>query len=413
VACTPDVNPLQFLCEVTVEPAQPVEIRFAPEDAIGVARTHTSDVVATTHAIPIYFMAAETTYTVEASAGVDGPVATTTVVTGAPPPDSDSSLVVTGAATIGYIGAEHPCGVGAVAVIYDTASGELVWFRQLDEQGSLGLMNMVRFLPDHTILGETMGEVVQIDLLGNELVRFEIDWPGLGAHHDIDRRGDTFYAMRQESEAGLTLDVVVLLDIYGNEIASWDSGEHLDIPPGASGDFLHTNTIWVDDSGDIWLSFLSQASVTKIAGDPLAPDFGTPQWIMAGTTGANDIGFDVAIDWSGIPGEDLFSAQHNVHVRNDGRVMLLDNANGRALVLTLDEGDKTATVDAAYDTVEDSCGPQGTAVDTLAGNAIVACETGKVREYDLNTGASIWNADVVCANGDAPQVARWYPLEGW
>ena len=135
--------------------------------------------------------------------------------------------------------------------------------------------------------------------------------------------------------------------------------------------------------------------------------------------GANDIGFDIDVDWDGINGPDGFGFEHNMHLRNDGRLMLLDNDNGRGLVFTVDEVAKTAVVDATYDTYENFCGPQGTAMDTKAGNAVVACDTEWVREYDLATSAMIWEGELTCRNGGqggfggGVSATRWYPLDSW
>jgi len=414
--CTIDPNVLRFTCDVTVEPAQPVQVHFYRTDGLGVERTFTSDVTLTDHVVPVYFMSPNMDYTAEFSAVAfpDDPVMVTTLTTGIPPFNIGSWLNMTGTSTMGLIGAEVPCSNAGVAVIYDTTTGDLVWYREIDALGHLGLASMYRFTSDETIYAETGDRVVELDVNGNELVEFEIDFV---AHHDIHRRGDLFYLLDKVSDAGLTLDDVVILDSEGENSGRWVSADHLSIPVGAMGDFLHTNSIFVDDAGDIYLSMLEQASIVKLEGDLRSPDFGTPLWIMAGSNARNDIGHDIVLDWTLVGGADTFLRPHNVHLRHDGRLMVLDNEHGRALVFTVDEVAKTATVDAAYDTAEFSCGPQGTAQDTRAGNAVVGCETGAVREYDVLTGLQIWDAEVECFNGNTVgngvQVARWYPLDTW
>jgi hypothetical protein len=115
-----------------------------------------------------------------------------------------------------------------------------------------------------------------------------------------------------------------------------------------------------------------------------------------------------------VGGQDSFVDQHSVNRRADGKLQLLDNAHGRGLVIDLDEVALTATVEQANDTRQNSCGPQGTAQSTAAGNAIVACSGDWVREYD-STGTMVWEAEAVCLNGGpfAPGVTRWYSLDGW
>jgi hypothetical protein len=413
--CTPDVNVLQFWCDVAVEPAQAIEIRSTRTDGLGVSRTTTSDLVSTTHHVPVIFLAPERAYTLDVAAVAwpDDPVVTTPITTGLPPASVGSWLEWTGTSTLGLIGTESGCSASAVATIYDTVTGDLVWYRDLDPQGSLGLQNMVRFTEHHTILGDTNGSIVEIDLFGSDVVRFDVDFPGLGVHHDLFRRDDLIYVLIQEDQGPLTLDSVVVLDLTGTEVGRWRSGDHLDIPVGAMGDLLHTNGIHVDTSGDLLLSMLGQASIAKITGDLASPDFGDAQWIMTGAPLENDIGDDITIDWVPIGPPTRFARPHHVSIRHDGRLMFLDNSNGRALVMTMDELAKTATADAAYATAENSCGTQGTALDTWAGNAVVGCDTGTVREYDVATGSQLWEAKLRCRNESAPSVARWYPLDGW
>lgn len=419
VTCADAGNPLRFTCDVTVEPAQPVQIRFVRVDGLGPERVHTSELVSTAHTIDLYFMAPQQDYTVEASAvtwPLD-PLADTTVTTGLPPNDVGSTLSMTGTATIGLIGGESACTADAVAVVYDTSTGDLVWYDDIDPQGTLGVLDMVRFTDEHTILGETGDSVVEVDLMGYQLTNFAVNFPGFwGAHHDIFKWNGQYYLMYQDTHSGLTLDNVVIFDNVGNQLAEWRSGDHLPIPADADGDYLHTNTIYVDDNGDIYLSWLNQSSVGKIVGDPAAANFGEPLWIMAGGPPA-ELGSTVPLDWTGIGGADTFDFQHDFHMRHDGRFMVLDNTHGRALVFTIDQVGLTATVDAAYDTAEGSCGPQGTAMDAANGNALVGCDTDTVREYDLATGAMIWQGEVDCRNGNGGffgnSVTRWYPMDGW
>jgi hypothetical protein len=422
--CVADPNPLRFSCDVTVDPPQPVEISFVRASGTGLTRVHTSEAVSGTHTIPLYFMGPAQDYdvTVSATAWPVDPTFVTTVTTGQPPFDIGSTLVTReGASTVPMMGTELPCEGDAIAVIYDTATGELVWYHNLDANGTLGLLDMVRFTKEKTILGETDEEVSEVDLTGAQVTRFDATGLGgcCGPHHDNFKWNDQYYLMHQYyPDFGLTLDALVIYDSVGNELAHWYPDQFLTIPGSASGDYFHTNTIFVDDNGDILLNYLTQETFVKIEGDLASPDFGQPIWIMSpGNQGG--IGNDFAVDWSQVGGADTIGFQHNLNIRNDGRLMVLDNTNGRGLVISYDEVNMTATVDAAYDTYENSCGPQGTAMDTLAGNAIVACNTEWLREYDLKTSAKIWEAEVTCRNGGAGGFfggvapTRWYPIEGW
>lgn len=418
VTCQPTDNVLRFGCHVVVEPAQPVEVRFVRADGTGASRIHPGPGFTTDHDVPLYILAPDTPYDVVATSALwpDARRARTTVTTGHPPPEVDTWLTVEGTSTMGLVGTELPCNTDAVAVIYDTTTGELVWYQEIDPDGQLGLMDMIRFTDDHTVLGEAQTSIVEVDLAGNELLRLDRgiaydEW----FHHDIYKWSGNYYLLYQSIGLGVILDSLVVLDPAGNVVARWIAAQHLQIPDDAYGDWMHTNTVYVDDSGDIYLSLRTQSTVLKLVGDIAHPDFGDVIWILAGGEPAG-LGSTIDIDWTGIPEPAEFQEQHNVHVRRDGRLMLLDNDNGRALILTMEPLTDTATVDAAYPTVELQCGPQGTAMETLAGNPVVGCYLGPLREYDLVTGAPIWESEVGCAQVGGlfgTGGARWYPLDGW
>jgi hypothetical protein len=419
--CTPTTNVLRFDCVVTVDPPQPVELRWKRADGYGPERVHRSDAVSGTHDLPLYFVAPDTAYDVVANASAwPTPEAPTSVTGGIPPNEIGSWLTMTGTSTLGLIGTEAPCTTDAVATIFDTETGALVWYENLDPTGELGMLYMVRFLDDHTILGITNGNVVQVDLMGNDVVRFPTSYGGCcNLNHDVHRQGNTIVSQYQQNlPRGLILDAAVFLDPTGAEIGQWYPQQHLDIPNNAGGDFLHANSDFLDADGNLLLSWLNQDTVAKIDLDPLSPTYGDPIWLMNGGNRPGDLGNDITIDWSGIGGADSFGGQHSFHQRHDGRHMLLDNDHGRALVLTVDDTTLTARVDAAYATHESRCGAQGTATDAWSGNSLVGCQSRWVREYDLATGTAVWEGEANCRNNggggwSARAGARWYPLDGW
>ncbi len=414
VACAPTANLLRFGCTVTVDPPQPVEVRYRRTDGIGPERANRSEITADTHQVSILFLGPEREYGVVATA-LDHPQglsATDSFTTGAAPTDYGSWLTMQGASTMELVGADLPCGEDAVAVVYDTETGDLVWYQELDPFGVLGLNDMVRFTDEQTVLGETGNAVVEVDLLGEVLTEFDTA-PSL--HHDIFESNDSYYVLDQERIGGLTLDPVLVYDPQGALILEWDPRDHLPIPPDASGDWLHTNALWVEEDGTALLSWLSRDSVAKIDLDPASPTFNQVLWIVDGDP-PDDLPADIVVDWSGVDGADFFSRQHNFHRRRDGRFMLLDNDHGRGVVLTIDEVARTATANAVYATVESVCGPQGTAADTEAGNSVVGCSTEFLREYDGLTDELVWEAEVECESGGGffgISVGRWYPLDGW
>jgi hypothetical protein len=420
-SCAATTNALRFDCEVTVDPPQAVDLRWYRSDGLGPERVDTSDLAEGVHAMPLYFLAPDQEYTVEATATSwpDGPRSTIAVTTAVPPLEVGTWLTMTGTSTMGLLGTEDPCSTGAIAVIYDTTTGDLVWYHDLDPSGSLGMLDMVRFTDRQTVIGETDGNVVEIDLTGADLVRFPVDYPGCcSLNHDIFEADGLYWSQYQNTVGFLTLDNIVVIDAYGVEQYQWNPRDHLTIPANAFGDYLHTNSEYVDANGDFYLSWLSRDAVGKFEGDRTDPNWGDSIWLMTGDGQPGDLGNDITIDWSAIAGPHEFGGQHNFHLRRDGRVMLLDNDNGRGLVLTVDEATVTATADAVYPTHENQCFAQGTAMDTLAGNAVVGCASEWVREYDLASSSLIWEAEIQCRNGGgggftSGGATRWYPLDGW
>jgi len=419
LVCVPTSNPLRAGCTVTVDPPQAVEVRYSRVDGLGVERANRSELVAGTHEVPLLFMAPLNDYTVEAVAlaAPQGLSAIDTVTTGAPPFDTDSWLEMTGNSTMGLIGGEIACSDDAVAAIYDTTTGDLVWYEDIDPSGGLGVLDMVRYTDEQTVVGETGNSIVEVDLTGGGITDFDVDYPGCcNLHHDVDKQDDLYYSFYQDTQAGLTLDAVVVFDAAGNELFEWNPRDHLPIPPGSFGDWLHTNSIWVEEDGTALFSWLTRDSVAKVDLNPSSPTFGDVLWIMDGNP-PDELPADITIDWSGVPGPDSFGGQHNFNRRHDGRYMLLDNDHGRGVVLSIDEVNRTATADAVYSTRENVCGPQGTATDTEDGNALVACTTEFMREYDGVTDQLIWEAEIICANGGGGffgnSSARWYALDGW
>jgi hypothetical protein len=276
----------------------------------------------------------------------------------------------------------------------------------------------VRFTAAQTVLGETSSSIVEMDLFGNVVHTLDAgsDYSA-GLHHDINTYDGVYYGLElyqhtTEPNGGAQLDAVVTLDQEtGEEVARFWPDEHFDIPTDATGDWLHTNTVSIDEKGDLYLSYLAQNTLVKVRGLPGGADFGTPLWVIEGQNGGLEKTLD--LDWTNIGGNDLFGFQHSLSLRADGRIMVLDNTNGRALVITIDEAEGRAVVDAAFDTVESSCGPQGTAQETATGNVLAGCSGGNIREYEIGTGDLLWEASVTCRDGASPYAVRWYALDGW
>lgn len=423
VTCAVTGNALRYLCTVTVDPPQAVQLTFARTDGLSVTRTVDGLDAIGTHELPLYFMAPEQDYDVDviATAWPDDGVSTS-VTTGSPPNAVASSLDMTGTSTMGLIGTHNPCDNGGIGVIYDTNTGDLVWYHLLEPGGSFGTNDMLMFTEDMTILGESVGSISEVDLMGEDVVRLpdladalNVPVGGLfgNFHHDIMKRNGIYYVIIQEDFGGFdVLDALILFDEYGTELTRWHAQDHLQIPPNWGGDFLHVNSVYVDEAGDIYLSMLSQNMVAKLDGDLASATFGDPIWLLDGDSPAGELDGTLMVDFDPIGPPSEFQGQHSFFSRADGRVQLLDNDNGRSLVITVDEVNGTATVDGEYDTFENSCSVQGTARATTGGNPVVGCYGDVVREYDIHTGMLLWQAEVDC-NGGGVGSSRFYPLDGW
>lgn len=421
VECLATANALRYLCTVTVDPPQPVQLTFARADGLSISRTVEGTESVGEHELGLFFMAQQQKYNVEviATAWPDHGISTS-FTTGTAPNLVKSSLDMTGTSTMNYIGTHSPCGNDAIGVVYDTNTGDLVWFQMFDQNGQFGSNDMLAFTDDHTVLGESEGSIIEIDLMGNDVVRlpdlssdFGINNFGIfgNFHHDVWKQNGIYYAIYQENFGGFdVLDALVLFDGTGTELGRWHADEHLDLPNNWGGDFLHTNSVYVDDDGYIYLSFLGQAMLAKLDGDLSSPTFGDPIWLLDGSSGG-DLTGTITTNFSAVTPKS-FGDQHSFFVRTDGRLQILDNNNGRGLVISIDEKTSTATVDAGFDTLENVCSVQGTSRATQAGNPVVGCLGATVREYDIKTEAMVWQGTVDC-NGATTSSSRFYPLDGW
>lgn len=417
VDCEPTPNLLRFICKVTVDPPQSVEVRYQRTDGLGIQRANRSDVIAGSHEVPLLFLAQKSEYWIEATAQEHplGRSATEALITGALPPKLDSYLRIHGESTMKLVGGMIPCNRQPVAVIYDTDTGDLVWYEVIGDHrdGTFDIGNMVRFTDEQTVLGMTGTRIIEEDLLGEEITNFSVDFGRRRLHHDIFKADGNYYGIAKMFPGNYELDRILVFDPQGNQILQWTYPNHL-IPSGKSGDWFHTNSIWVEEDGTVLLSWHSRDSVAKIDLRPESPTLGDVLWIMDG----NPPDFyppDIVIDWSAVPLPHKFDRQHNFHRRHDGRYMLLDNIGGRGIVFTIDEQNRTATADVVYPTQRPSCAAQGTATDTENGNAVVGCDRAYLREYDGTTDEPIWQAKVKCSKVFAPWVGseRWYPLDHW
>ncbi|MCB9685018.1 MAG: hypothetical protein H6738_07655 [Alphaproteobacteria bacterium] len=399
--CRATSNRLRVRCQVEVDPPQPVRLEWWPTDGSAPPRAIDDDAPEAVHRLTLSMLPANREHRYRVVLPED-PQTTSrgTFWTGRPPTGVGSWLDVRGEGD-GLLGTEMPCGDRAVAVIYDAGTGDLVWYQDLDPDGTLGMMDMVRFTERGTVAGETGGQVVEVDTLGRDLARFEAD----GLHHELLAEPDGFVSLVQERVGLQWIDRVVGYAPEGTPTLWWVPEEHLVPWPSTRGDVLHTNAIARTPDGGMLLSWYAVSTVAAVDPD------GEIAWLLAGDGDEGPVGNDLTVDWSGVDGPDGFSGQHDVHLTRDGRLVMLDDHHGRGLVLTVDAEDGVATVDGAYPTAEATCGGQGTATDTPDGEILVACPTDRLRAYDEASGELDWEARIGCRNGRTGWATRWYALD--
>lgn len=146
-------------------------------------------------------------------------------------------------------------------------------------------------------------------------------------------------------------DVVQEIDIATGEVLfEWRSLDDIPVTAAKTGiaedeatrekpfDYLHLNSVTVDDDGSLLLSARTTHAVYN-----LDRDTGRIRWVLGGT----DSDFDVADDA-------VFGAQHDAHRQPDGTITMFDNrasaedGDSRGLRLDVDMDAMTATVAQEY-----------------------------------------------------------------
>ncbi len=413
-SCVETTNSLRFVCTVTVDPPQPVEIAFAPVDGSLAERVHASELDAAEHTIDLYFLRPLADYRFTTRTRHDPPTGEVTgaLTTGSVPDGARVALAVSGTSTAPTLGLVSPCADDAVVVIHDAATGALLWYEDLF-RGGIGFVEAASFTEDRTVLALTDGHVVEVDLMGRPLLEIEPEALPERVHHDVFRRDGRTYVLYQEAVthagANYLLDGFYVYD-GGLRVADWrlfDVYQPDSEPPGPFPiDHSHGNAIWVDEVGDVLLSFRHLSTVAKVDGLD-RPTFGELQWRLAGSP--SPWGTDLVLDGT-------FEQQHNPHVLPDGRLVLLDNRlsileRSRVLALELDEGEGTARIDASWE-LPLHCPFQGAAWLTPAGNPTGTCASyRRYWEYPVDGADPSYEVEANCLLGIPQYVPRIVPLD--
>lgn len=145
-------------------------------------------------------------------------------------------------------------------------------------------------------------------------------------NHDVLLRPDgsrIFLAYEPDPETGLVDAVIQEVDADGEEVYTWDSGDHLDpvaeTTAGANPDWAHINSIEVLPGGDVLASFRHLSAALRIAwSDHDGFTRGDVVWRLGGRR--ND--FTFSGDPYGGP-----CAQHTVSRLSEGHLLVFDNGS--------------------------------------------------------------------------------------
>jgi len=403
-------QPLRGQCKITVPAPQSVVVT-ATEIATGeVLRTFASDIQATEHAVDLFLLPASTELRITAVAGEHE--ASVPLILGPPPPIATLDITVTGASSASAFGFQSPC-LGAGAVIVDPV-GRVLWAHDFaaSPEG-------ISFTEEGTVLAvlDRPDAVVEVDLAGTERLRLEqgVDYPE-ATHHDVFRRDGRTYVLFAEPVGGHELDGFYVFE--GKQlVGTWRLADHHqpDLSRGVgSPDYSHANSVWVDEQGDVYVSLRHLSVVVKVGG--VGPGFGEVHWVLGGDADDTRWPSDWALS-SAVDGPASFERQHNVHLDDDGQLVLLDNraddAEGptRVVHLDLDEPAMEATIAEAWE-LPYWCDFQGGAWATAAGHPVGTCASnGQGFEFAPGQAEPVFTIEAHCGEGFIDAfVPRFVPL---
>ncbi|MGH2949063.1 MAG: arylsulfotransferase family protein, partial [Solirubrobacteraceae bacterium] len=274
----------------------------------------------------------------------------------------------TRAASPGYVFLAPKRGQGKDGLAIVDTRGKLVWARGLSPEGQqaadfrvqrYGGRPVLTWWEGGTNIGTGFGEGVIVDQSYNEVLRVPA---GNGYVMDLHEflltpRGTALVVIYSFVEADLSpvggpedgsvLDGVVQeIDLQtGLVMFEWHTMDHIALDEsrqplpeeeGAPYDYVHLNSVGMDDDGGLLLSGRHSWAVYKVARDT-----GAIVWRLGGKRSDFELGPDAE-----------FAFQHDVRRREDGAITLFDNAAGppetreasRAMALELDGETGTARV---------------------------------------------------------------------
>lgn len=417
-----DDNLLRYDCTVTTDVDATVWVEF--EGKPGVRSSSVSE--GTTHAVTIWGLHSDTSYTWSVSAendhGADAFVGTS-VTTGIPDVVIDlfASALEVSAPQTEYILVNAPCATGHYTTILDT-DGNVVWYD--DAAADSRIVTGLQFTQDGTVFTVYDDERFIERALDGRVIR---DWTekdiGAFLHHDVHIRDGILWGL---SITPMTLggqpyiiDSVHGYDADGNRVHEWSMDEVLD-PRGYDWhgdsaywgdnypghcDPFHVNSFDIDDNGDWILSMKDLDEVLKVYG-PDSPAAGQLAWnFRADGTGS----LKYAAGDGVVP---FFAGQHHVTQTDETTLLMFDNlgilGSSRALVFELDEDALTAAPIQQF-SMEDTCELQGSAY-WVGDHMLATCGPDHwMREFDAS-GNTVWGLALSCGQQSKIPTYRGIPV---
>ncbi len=254
--------------------------------------------------------------------------------------------------------------------------------------------------------------VAEVDFARGIVASFSAEAGTLPAvvHHDVLRSDGVLWALTAEARSfagsSYVMDGVIGLDAAGGVVASWNVADVLTpTGDGAAGgywgerfpgaiDFVHANSLAVDDDGGFLVSLHKEDAVLR-----LDKDF-VYDWLLVGNPASALAPGDVVLASGGaiVP---TFSGQHHVWSPEPGLLWMLDNegaADGaRVLGFAIDGASATA-IDERQSGL--NCPGQGNASRLENGNAWVDCsESATFVELEPG-GATVFSMTPSCSYGE-------------
>ncbi len=421
--CTNTSNPLRFSCDLVVDPPQPVDVTFWIQGTTD-EYTLSSEAVAAQQNVLLYLLKADTVYEWRATPRFDPATEITgSFTTGTLSGGCMVDATINGTSSVPYIITQSPCVTDANIVVLDR-DGDVVWCEDFRPGGLDPMMEGYSFTEDGTLIAVVADTIIEKDFAGNELLRLErgTDF-AQHVHHDVFRKNGLTYVLFNEQvnlPAGVfTLDGFHVFDGQ-NHLGEWHLADHFQpstAPVGWPGqDYSHANSLWVDDYGEMLISFRHMSAFAAVVADPYDPAFGEITWRAAGIPGT-EFGSDYAIT-SSVGGSTDFERQHNVHYLPTGELVMFDNRDGigelsRLLHFAVDPVSATMDIQAIYE-LPMHCDFQGGALHTPAGNPIATCAPlRKGFEWDAaNPTTPRWDMTLSCSNNLNTYTPRFTPWEG-